>query len=176
MSSACLDQSKQHRLSSSHLEKKKLSFSKEKFCFQLFNFMKWKRLRSSSHLTSSVLVSKLSLFRYCLFSISSFSFSFFPFSFSFSFPSSFSAWGWISSMNSVFYLRINHLVMSNRHLHLNAFKSRESSCCQVLKSLFSFIKHLNILHLHILRILWLSSVFCFLRTITRSCNLWFLHL
>jgi hypothetical protein len=175
---ACLDQSKQHRLPSSHLEKKKLFFSKEKFFFQLFNFMKWRRLRSSSHLTSSVLISKLSLFRYCLSSISSFSSPFFPFPSSFPSPSPspFPAWDWISSMNSVFYLRINHLVMSSRHLHLNAFKSREFSCCRVLKSLFSSIKHLNILHLHILRILRLSSVFCFLRTITRSCNLWFLHL
>jgi hypothetical protein len=138
--------------------------------------MKWRRLRSSSHLTSSVLMFKLSLFRYCLSLISSSSFSslsFFQSSFSSSVTSS--VWDWISSMNDVFYLRINHLVMSSRHFHLNTFKSKEFSCCRVLKSLFSSIKHLNILHLHILRILRLSSVFCFLRTITRSCNLWFLH-
>ncbi len=137
--------------------------------------MKWRRLRSSSHLASFVLMFKLSLFRYCLFSISSFSFSFLSFSFSFSFFVTSSVWDLISSMNSVFYLQINHLIMSSRHLHLNAFKSREFSCCRVLKSLFSFIKHLNILHFHILRILQLSSVFCFLRTITKSCNFWFLH-
>jgi hypothetical protein len=145
--------------------------------------MKWRRLRSSSHLASSVLVFKLSLFRYCLFSISSFSSSSlsFSFSFSFSFSSSSSAWDWISSMNSVCYLWINHLVMYNRHLHLNALKSWEFSCRRVLKSLLSSIKHfhLNILHLHlyihILRIFQSSSVLCSLRTITRSRNLWFLH-
>jgi hypothetical protein len=112
-----------------------------------------------------------------LFPISSFSSSFLssPSSFSSSSSVTSSAWDWISSMNSVFYLRINHLVMSSRHLHLNTFKSKQFSCCRVLKSLFSSIKHLNILHRHILRILRLSSVFCSLRTITRSCNLWFLH-
>jgi hypothetical protein len=89
-------------------------------------------------------------------------------------------------MNSVFYLWINHLVMYSRHFHLNALKLWEFSCCRVLKSLFSSIKHLNVLHfhlhilhlyIHILRIFQLSSfVLCILRMITRSRNLWFLHL
>jgi hypothetical protein len=167
-------------LSSSYLEKKKKLFNFS--TFQLFNLLKRRRLRASLLLASLVLVSRLSLFRYCLFSISSFSFSFLS-SLSFSSSSSFSssAWDWISSMNSVFYLWINHLVMYSRHLHLNALKSWRFSCRRVLKSLLSSIKHLhlNILHLHlyihILRIFQSSSVLCFLRTITRSRNLWFLH-
>jgi hypothetical protein len=39
-----------------------------------------------------------------------------------------------------------------------------------------FIKDFNIFHLYILRILRLFFVFCSLKTITRSCNLWFLYL
>jgi hypothetical protein len=108
--------------------KKKKSLFERKVFFQLFNFMKWNRLRTSSFLASSVLMSILSLFRYCLSSFSSFSFfsflSFSSFPFSFSFSSSFPAWDWISSMNSERRLHIHHLIRRSR-LYQHAFESRK---------------------------------------------------
>jgi hypothetical protein len=106
----CLDSNKQFCLSSLHFEKKETSLSKEKLFSQLFNFMKWSRLTSFLLLTSFVLMSKLSLFQYCLFSFSSFSFSWsFSFSVSFSVSFSSSTRDWISSINNKRYLWI-HLI------------------------------------------------------------------
>ncbi len=91
--------------------------------------MKRRRLTASSHLTSSVLVYLLSLFRHCLFSFSissssnwwllSFSVSI-SVSFSVSLSVSFSVRDWISSMNSKHCLRVHHLIWHSRlHLHVS---------------------------------------------------------
>jgi hypothetical protein len=162
-------------------KKKNLSFSKEMF-FNFFNFMKWRRLRASSLFASSVLMSTLSLFRYCLFSFSSSPFSIswsFSSSFSVSFSVSSSVWGWIDSMNSERCLWI-HLIWQSC-LHLNAFELRELSQRWIFKRLFfrSWNFHLSmILHLQIsLKILHVlrqsSSIFRSRRTTAWSYHLWF---
>ncbi len=145
--------------------------------------MKRSRLRASSLLASSVLVSILSLFRYCLPSFSSFSSSF-PSSRSFSIPASFSfsARDWISSMNSKHCLRIHHLIRRSR-LHLNAFELRECSQCWIFERSFFCSDNLHhfrinmMLHLHLhLRILRRSSsIFRFRETIAWSYHFWFLY-
>jgi hypothetical protein len=155
--------------------KKKLFFSKEMF-FNFFNFMKWRRLKTSSFLASSVLVFTLSLFRYCL---SSFSFSW---SFSLSVSSSFFVRDWISSMNSKHWLRIHHLIWQCR-LHQHTFELRELSQCWIFKRLlfrsWNNFFHVNmILHFHIcMKILHIlrhsSSILRSRRTITWSYHLWF---
>ncbi len=156
--------------------------------FNFFNFMKWRRLKTSSLLASSVLVSTLSLFRYCLISFSSFSISWsllLSFSFSVSFSvSSFSAWGWIDSMNSERCLWI-HLIIWQSCLHLNAFELRRLSQRWIFKRAF-FRSWNNFFHLHINMTLHLqismkilhvlrqsSSIFRSRRTIAWSYHLWF---
>ncbi len=168
--------------------------------FKLFNLMKRRRLTTSSHLASSVLVYLLSLFRHCLSSFStssssnwwllSFSASF-SVSFSVSLPVSFPARGWISSMNSKHCLRVHHLIWHSR-LHLHAFKLRRLSQCWIVERLFfcsNFLHlHISMMILHfrismmILRVLILhrrrrrsSSVFRIWRSFARSHHVWFLN-
>ncbi len=138
--------------------------------------MKRSRVRSSSLLASFVLVFILSLFRYCLSSLSSFPSSFFfssSFSWSLSFYVSFSVRDWISSMNSKHCLRIDHLIRHNR-LHLHAFELRELSQCWVFERLFfcsnSFHFHhfcINMMlhfHLHRFRINMMLHIHVFRRS------------
>ncbi len=181
---ACFDSSKQSYLSSSHLEKKTSLFERKVFFFNFFNFfnlMKRKRLTTSSHLTSSVLVYLLNLFWHCLFSFSiSSSSSWWSLSFSVSlFVSlsvSFSVRDWISSMNSKHCLRIYNFIWHNR-LHLHAFKLRKLSQCWIIERLFfrdddNFLHfHINMMILHVLR--HSSSVFRIWRSIARFYYLWF---
>jgi hypothetical protein len=120
-----------------------------------------------------------------LFSISSFSFSFFSFfsslSSSFSFSVTFSAWGWISSMNSERCFRIHHLIWHSR-LYKHAFESRWLSSYWVFKCSFSRSCR-NLLHLrinmrdriHQLHLLW-SSILRSRETIARSYYLWILNI
>ncbi len=182
-----LIESRQATLLIEFASRKKLLFSKEKFFFQLFNLMKRRRLRAFLLLASSVLMSILSLFWYCLFSFSSFSFSWSLSLFvSFSVSLSSSARDWINSMNSKRCLWI-HLIWHHR-LHLNTFELRELSQRWIFKRSFSrswsnfFHLHINmIIHLHISMILHLqismkilhvlrqsSSIFCSRRTISWS--------
>jgi hypothetical protein len=145
--------------------------------------MKRNRLRTSSLLASFVLVFILSLFRYCLFSFSSFSSSFsFSRSFLISVSSSFSVRDWISSMNSKHCLRIHHFIRRNR-LYLNAFELRECLQCWIFERSFSCSDNLHhfcinmMFHLHFhLRILRRSSsIFRFRKTIAWFYHLWFLY-
>jgi hypothetical protein len=146
-------------------------------CFNFFTLMKRRRLTTSLHLASSVLAYLLSLFRHCLFSFSILSFSnWWSLSFSVSLSVSFSVRDLISSMNSKHCRQIHHFIWHSR-LHLHALKLRELSQCWIIERLF-FYNYFFHFHINIIlrRIFQWFFVFCILRSFTRSCNLWFLHL
>ncbi len=190
----CLDQNKQHRLPSSHLEKvekKNFSFRKEIFFFQLFQSFQLDETKTIDNIfafsiicfsvyTKSIsillvfvlVVLVLVLVVVLVFVLLSFTFS---------------VRDWISSKNSKHCSRVHHLIWHNR-LHLHAFESRELTQCKVFerlffcscscsKSLHQSLRHFRInMMLHLLHVLCRSSsIFRFERTIARSYHLWFLY-